>query len=324
MNKLIHSVKTKFMVAFLALFSLGVFLVSPVGAQQDYRIGFWADRTQIWAGECVNLYWDTDNVQSVYYNDQPVSGIDQTRIECPASSTVYNLLVNTRDGQQLNEQLYVQVSEPPLSWVNPNNNMIIDFSADRTQIQAGECLNIYWNTANVRSVYYNGQGVSGINQSRLECPSRDTTYNLTIYTRDDQQINRQIYVDVVGSSYDYGTLEMESGKLVDLDGGGDVSDNEDDFVWVWSGGESGRVLKVDDDDDLRLARIAEDDSFDRFDSLSLDECQDRLDDDDEDQIDIEEDSIACVRTDDGDYGKFWVGDISRVNGELEVDWYVWK
>jgi hypothetical protein len=324
MNKLIHSVKTKFMVAFLALFILGVFLVSPAGAQQDYTIGFWADRSQIWAGECVNLYWDTDNVQSVYYNGQPVSGIDQTQVECPASSTVYNLLVNTRDGQQINKQIYVQVSEPPIGWVNPNNNMVIDFSADRTQIRAGECINIYWNTANVRSVYYNGQGVPGINQSRLECPSQDTVYNLLVNTRDGQQINRQVYVDVTGSSYDYGTLEMDTGKLVDFDEGGDVSDNEDDFVWVWSGGERGQVIKVDDDDDLRLARIAEDDSFDRFEGLSLDECRDRLDDDDEDQIDIKEDSIVCVRTDGGDYGKFWVDDIRSTNGELEVNWYIWK
>jgi len=324
MNKLIHDVKVKLVVTFLTLFSLGVFLVSPAGAQQAYNIEFWADRTRIWAGECVNLYWDTDNVQSVYYNSRGVSGINQTRVECPTSDTVYNLLVNTRDGQQINRQVYVQVSEPPTGWVNPNNNMFINFSADRTQLQAGECLTIYWNTANVRSVYYNGRGVSGIDQSRLECPSRDTTYNLTVYTRDGQQINRQIYVDVSGSSFDYGSLEMESGKLVDLDGGGDVSDNEDDFVWVWSGGESGRVLKVDDDDDLRLARVAEDGSLNRFDSLSLDECQDRLDDDDEDQINIEEDSIVCVRTDDGDYGKFWVDNIGSANGEVEVNWYIWK
>jgi hypothetical protein len=323
MNKLIHSVKIKFMVAVLALFSLGVFLVSPAGAQQAYRIEFWPDRAQIWAGECVNLYWDTDNVQSVYYNGQPVSGIGQARIECPTFSTVYNLLVNTRDGQQINKQIYIQVSEPPIGWVNPNNNIVIDFSADRTQIEAGDCLTIYWNTANVHSVYYNGEGVSGINQTRLECPSQDTVYNLVVNTRDGQQINRQIYVDVTGSSYDYGTLEMESGKLVDFDEGGDVSDNEDDFIWVWSGGESGRVLKVDDDDDLRLARVAEDDSFGRFESLSLDECRDRLDDDD-DEISIKEDSIVCVRTDNGDYGKFWVDDIRSSNGELNVNWYLWK
>jgi hypothetical protein len=210
MNKLIHSVKIKFMVAFLALFSLEVFLVASASAQQNYRLEFWPDRTRIWAGECVNLHWDTDNVQSVYYNGQPVSGIDQTRLDCPISSTVYNLLVNTRDGQQINKQIYVQVSEPPIGWVNPNNNIVVDFSADRTQLEAGDCLTLYWNTANVRSVYYNGEGVSGINQTRLECPSRDTVYNLVVNTRDGQQLNRQIYVDVTGSSYDYGSLEMRA------------------------------------------------------------------------------------------------------------------
>jgi hypothetical protein len=83
------------------------------------------------------------------------------------------------------------------------------------------------------------------------------------------------------------------------------------------------VLKVDDDDDLRLARVAEDDSFGRLESLSLDECRDRLDDDD-DEISIKEDSIVCVRTDNGDYGKFWVDDIRSSNGELNVNWYLWK
>jgi hypothetical protein len=294
----------------------------PASAQ-DYNIGFWADRTQIWRGECINLYWDTANVQSVYYEGQGVSGINQTRLECPTSSTVYNLLVNTRDGQQINRQIYVEVSTPPPGWVNPNNNTMIEFSADRTQIQAGECLHVYWNTANVRSVYYNGRGVSGIDQTRLECPGLDTTYNLLVNTRNGQQINRQIFVDVLGEAYDRGELEIGSELIVDLDEHGEVSGQADDFRWRWSGGEAGQVSKADDDDDLRLAYVDEG-SQARFENLSRDECQDQLDDDDEARIEVKEETIACIRTDDGDYGKFRVENIGSGDGRLEIDWYIWK
>lgn len=322
MQRFVNYSKNKFLVSILSLLLASFFLALPASAQA-YRIEFLADRTQIWRGECVNISWDTDNVESVYYNGRGVSGINQTRFECPTSTTVYNLLVNTRDGQQINRQIYVEVSEPPSGWVNPNNNRIIEFSADRTQIQAGECLRIYWHTANVRSVYYNGRPVSGIDQTRLECPGQDTTYNLLVNTRTGQQIDRQIFVDVLGESYDRGEVKIGSELVVDLDENGEVSGRADDFRWRWSGGEEGQVSKADDDDDLRLAYVDEGSRGD-FESLSRDECRDRLDDDDETQIEVEEETIACIRTDDGDYGKFRVGDIRSSDGRLEVDWYVWK
>lgn len=314
--------KYKIITAALTLFIVLFFLVSPVGAQ-GYTIDFWADRTQIYAGECLNIHWNTDNVQSVYYNGQGVSGINQTRLECPAQDTVYNLVVNTRDGRQLNRQVYVDVSSPPANWENWNDNVLINFWADRTQIRAGECLNIYWNTSNVETVFYNGHGVSGVNQSRWECPGQDTTYDLIVNTRDGQQIHQQIYVDVIGRSFDEGELEVNSGKIVDLDDEGHVSSSADDFRWRWSGGEEGHVAKVDDDDDLRLARVGEG-SHNSFNSLSLDECRDRLDDDDEDEIKVDENEIACFRTDDGVYGKFWVENIRSTDGKLEADWYIWR
>lgn len=320
--KFVNSTKSKVLGSILTLLMVSFFLAMPASAQ-TYRIGFWADRTQIWRGECVNLYWDTNNVQSVYYNGRGVSGINQTRLECPATSTVYNLVVNTRDGRQINRQIYVEVSAPPPGWVNPNNNRIIEFSADRTQIRAGECLHVYWNTANVRSVYYNGRGVSGINQTRLECPDQDTTYNLVVNTRNGQQITRQIFVDVLGKAYEWGEAEIGSELIVDLDENGEVSGRADDFRWRWSGGEEGQVSKADDDDDLRLVYVDEG-SRNQFEGLSRDECEDRLDDDDETRIEVEEETIACIRTDDGDYGKFRVDNIDSRDGRLEIDWYIWK
>jgi hypothetical protein len=310
------------MVATLVLFMTPFFLVSPASAQ-GYFIDFWADRTQSWAGECINLYWDSGNVQAVYYNGRGVSGIDQTRVECPTQDTVYNLLVITRDGQRINKQVFVDVSRPPVGWNNWYNNVIIDFWADRTQLRAGECLSVNWNTNNVKEVYYNNQPVSGIYQTRLECPGEDATYNLLVITRNNQQILRQIYVDVEGESFDRGDLEMKPNQIVDLDNE-EISSQADDFRWAWTGGEEGRLIKIDGDDDLRLALAAEEGSTDQFNGLSLEACREWLDDDDESEIKAEEGSIVCFRTDDDNYGKLYVTNIDSRDGQLEADWYVWR
>jgi hypothetical protein len=311
------------MVGPLAILMMGLFLALPLPAAgaQDYRINFQADRTQVGIGECLNIYWDTDNVQTVYYNNQPVSGIAQHRIECPAYSTTYNLLVTTRDNQQILKQIYVDVANRPGN-VN-NNNMIIEFWAGRGQIKAGECVTVYWNTANVKEVYYNRQGVSGIHQSRTECPRESATYTLVVITRDNQQIHRQLYVQVSGSLDDRGDLAMRDGQMVDFDRKGRVSDDEDDFLWVWSGGEEGWIIKASNDRDLRLA-VLKRGSSGTFDQVSRDDCRDRIRDRDSYQVDVGEDSIVCFRTGDDNYGKFRVTDIRSNNGRLEIDWRVWK
>jgi hypothetical protein len=172
-------------------------------------------------------------------------------------------------------------------------------------------------------VHYNDQPVSGIHQTRVECPDQSTTYNLSVVTRNNQQIIKQVHVQVLGGSFDRGDLEMYTGEMVDFDEDGRVSGDEDDFRWIWTGGEEGLMVKADDDRDLRLARAGEG-SDSRFDRLSRDECRDRLDDDDDSQVELEEDTIVCFRTDSGDYGKFRVEDIRRTNGRLEIDWYIWK
>jgi hypothetical protein len=284
-------------------------------------INFWANQTQIRAGQCVDIYWHTENVREVYYNNQPVSGIQQRRVECPAWSTTYNLLVITRDGQQIHRQIEVQVDQPAI-WNGWYSGVIINFWADRSHISAGECVTVYWQTENVREVYYNGQPVSGIQQSQVECPGESTTYDLLVITRNNLQILRQARVDVSGRLPDRGDVTMRAGQRVDFDDDGRVSDNGDDFRWLWSGGERGIIAKVDDDRDLLLAVLGRGGS-DSFEDVSEDDCQELLDDEDSDQVDVSEESIICIRTDAGDYGKLWVDDVRRADGRLELEWRVW-
>jgi hypothetical protein len=289
-------------------------------------INFSADRSRIRAGECLNIYWDTRNVREVYYNNQPVSGIDQHRMECPVWNTTYDLLVISRDGQQIRRQIEVQVDQPaPWNpWENWNNsNMFINFWADRSHIRAGECVTIYWNTNNVREVYYEGSPVSGINQSRTECPDENTTYDLLVITHNNLQLQRQVRVDVSGGLAERDETRLTPGQMIDFDDEGQVSGNEDDFRWLWIENERGVIVKADDDRDLRLVSLDRG-SEDSFEEVSKAECRDELDDEDDDQVNVREDSIVCFRSDDGNYGKFWVDDIGRTNGRLVLEWAIWE
>lgn len=62
-------------------------------------IEFWADRTEIPAGQCLQLGWRVRNVQAVYLNDQGVIG-EEVRQVCPTSDTTYVLRVVTATGEE--------------------------------------------------------------------------------------------------------------------------------------------------------------------------------------------------------------------------------
>lgn len=62
-------------------------------------IEFWADRTEIPAGQCLQLGWRVRNVQAVYLNDQGVIG-EEVRQVCPTSDTTYVLRVVTLEGEE--------------------------------------------------------------------------------------------------------------------------------------------------------------------------------------------------------------------------------
>lgn len=65
----------------------------------------------------------------------------------------------------------------------------IEFWADRTEIPAGQCLNLGWRVRNVQAVYLNGQGVIG-EEVRQVCPASDTTYVLRVVTLEGEEYRR--------------------------------------------------------------------------------------------------------------------------------------
>lgn len=78
----------------------------------------------------------------------------------------------------------------------------VEFSADRTRIDEGDCTTIRWNVTNIDSVFFyrEGQrwedhGVTG-QGSREVCPDRTTTYFLRVVRRDGSVDTRQLTIEV--------------------------------------------------------------------------------------------------------------------------------
>lgn len=174
------------------------------------QIQFSADRTTISPGECATLTWNVQNARAVYYQGQWVNQTG-SRQECPTQPTnVYRLRVVKPDGTEETREVTINVGDP--------NAPFISFTADRTQINPGECVNISWEVRNIQAVYYQGGGVTGM-ETRTECPANTTTYTLRVVKRDGTEETRTITV-VVGSGVSGGdvqvTLQWNSTANLDL------------------------------------------------------------------------------------------------------------
>jgi hypothetical protein len=94
---------------------------------------------------------------------------------------------------------YVAAPPPPAPTAvpPPPAGAVIQFGADRTNITAGECVNISWHVENINQVYYGSEGVTG-DGSRTECPAATTTYTLTVLLNDGTTQTRTVTITVGG------------------------------------------------------------------------------------------------------------------------------
>jgi hypothetical protein len=62
----------------------------------------------IYPDTCTFVRWDVDNIQSVYFEGQPVIGHDAREV-CPTQETTYTLLVVLLDGSRKTFPITIQV-----------------------------------------------------------------------------------------------------------------------------------------------------------------------------------------------------------------------
>ncbi len=84
---------------------------------------------------------------------------------------------------------------PPAPPATGDDEPLIIFAANRANIAPGECVTVTWQTANIAEVYYQDQPVTG-NESRTECPTRTTTYQLRVILRDGTTTTRSITINI--------------------------------------------------------------------------------------------------------------------------------
>ena len=149
-----------------------------------------ADASYISAGQCTTIRWDVDNINSIYFieggNEQGVGGHD-ARSVCPGSTTTYTLRVVWLDGTTHDYSITISVSGAP--------DYSMNFWADNTELDAGQCTALRWDVRNVQAVYLDGEGVPGVS-ARDVCPGNTQTYTLVAVKYDGGQDSRQVTINV--------------------------------------------------------------------------------------------------------------------------------
>jgi hypothetical protein len=190
----------------------------------------------------------------------------------------------------------------------------IEFSVDRAQINAGECVTVYWNVTDVKEVYYRGQGVPGTNQGRRECPTLTESYELRVVRNDNQVESRIVRVEVAGTSFK--TAEIDANEGIDFDEDGKVSSKGDDFKWVIEDGAR-RFKKWDNDGDLRLVAIGPLE----MEMIAEEDCRYALANiNDRERVKPFPGMAACFKTDEGRMGKVRFDD---VDDDADIQWALW-
>jgi hypothetical protein len=141
---------------------------------EPVEISFTADRMGLRAGECATLHWDVQGGYGVFLNgdDRPRSGQEEA---CPDQSMTYSLCVDTGGAQECREIIIVVADEEP-----PGNESVeISFTADRTNLKAGECATLHWDVQGGYGVFLNGDDKPQSGQEEA-CPNQTSTYSLCV------------------------------------------------------------------------------------------------------------------------------------------------
>jgi hypothetical protein len=73
----------------------------------------------------------------------------------------------------------------------------VNFSADSTSINAGQCTTLHWNSGNITAIFLNNEGTVGTLDKQV-CPTTTTLYRLRATTQSSGDIIKEITITVTG------------------------------------------------------------------------------------------------------------------------------
>lgn len=168
-------------------------------------INFVVDKTNIFAGECVSFSWNVRGAQAVYFyksgenwQNYPVQQQVNSRLECPATTTTYELRVNWPNGSVEIRPQPIQVSPAPAAPVI--TSFVLNPPA---QIQLGQCVAISWSvTGNINSVQLLSNGLllwdnAPSSGNFQDCPNRLGQVSYTLIAKNaGGESKAQAYLNV--------------------------------------------------------------------------------------------------------------------------------
>jgi len=166
----------------------------------------WRSRARIQRGECALLEWRVEGGFVVELNGQQVPRAGHRQV-CPQQTRVFGLAVDFGDRMETREVAIVVEGaapapqpQPPAAPQSPGPQQpaTIDFRADRTQLNPGECTALHWDVEHVKEVYLDGQGVVG-HSARKVCPKASHTYVLHVVLLEGTA-ERQVTIHVQGGA----------------------------------------------------------------------------------------------------------------------------
>lgn len=162
----------------------GIGLLPVPGAEPEIRIEFWASGEVVPAGGCVVLHWEVRGAEEypVLLNGSEVPPVGEEQV-CLWEPMTYRLSVE-RPGGPIEEGLVIGVEgevpagEPPAE--EAPAEVQIEFGADRTSLQAGECATLGWSVEGAEAVLLDGEMKAPSGQQEV-CPPSTTTYVLSAF-----------------------------------------------------------------------------------------------------------------------------------------------
>jgi hypothetical protein len=149
---------------------------TPIAEPAEGEIIFLVDPDVVAPGGCAVLHWQVNPPVDALLNGEPVPP-EGDREVCVETSTTYELAV-PESGQSRTATLRVETAQEPTP--EGAGEVQITFTADRTNIQRGECATLRWSVQGGEAVQLNGGPVPNSGEMEV-CPQETTPYRLAAY-----------------------------------------------------------------------------------------------------------------------------------------------
>jgi hypothetical protein len=138
------------------------------------------------------LRWNVNYAQEVRLDGELVPAQGE-RTVCPQESAkTYRLTVLSTAGATSEETVSITVPPTPL----PPPGVAINFTAEETAVDYGNCTTIRWTVENAEAIRLNGEKV-GLQGSKEICPTQpDTAYQLLVLPLEGDLIEQNIIINV--------------------------------------------------------------------------------------------------------------------------------